>query len=63
VLTRLAQTFQNKVKWDNMDAFLEPLLVYWRDSRRPGEAFGDFTARVGLDSLKSYQSSYSSPSF
>jgi len=63
VLTRLAQTYANKIKWDGMDAFLEPLLVYWRDSRQIGEKFGDFVARVGLESLKSYQSQYASPSF
>lgn len=63
VLTRLAQTYQNKIKWDGMDAFIEPLLVYWRDARVAGEAFGDFASRVGMDSLKSYQESYKAPSF
>ena len=45
-----------------MDEFLEPLLVYWRDSRQKGEAFGDFVARVGLESVKTFQSSYGAPS-
>ena len=62
VLTRLAQTYSNKVKWEGMDAYLEPLLVYWRDSRQKGEAFGDFVSRVGLDSVKSFQASYGAPS-
>lgn len=62
VLTRLAQTYQNKVKWDVMDAFIEPLLVYWRDSRTKGEAFGDFASRVGIESLKNYQEAYKTPS-
>ena len=61
-LTRLSQTIANKVKWDGMDNFLEPMLVYWRDSRQKGEAFGDFVARVGLESVKTYQSEYGSPS-
>lgn len=62
VLTRLAQTYSNKVKWQGMDAFIEPLLVYWRDSRLAGEAFGDFVNRVGMDSVKAFQESYGAPS-
>jgi len=34
------------------------LLVYWRDSRKPGESFGDFASRVGLESLTTFQASY-----
>lgn len=62
VLTRLAQTYANKIKWDGMDAYLEPILVYWRDSRQKGEAFGDFVSRVGLESVRSFQAAYSSGS-
>jgi len=57
-LTRLAQTLANKVKWSGMDAFMEPLLVYWRDSRTPGESFGDFASRIGVEGLTKYQSTY-----
>ena len=27
------EVYSNKVKWANMDATLEPLLVFWRDAR------------------------------
>ena len=63
VLTRLAKAYANKIKWDGMDAYVEPLLVYWRDYRLHGEAFGDFVNRVGQENCKSFQESYSAPSF
>ena len=41
-----------------LEAFLEPLFVYWRSARRAGEGFGDFSARVGFDALRAYAATY-----
>ena len=43
---RLATLHQEKVKLEEIPAVLEPLLERWRDEGQPGEAFGDFYARV-----------------
>jgi sulfite reductase (ferredoxin) len=58
VLTRVALTYADRVKWADMDKTLEPLLVQWRDSRLPGEAFGDFCFRVGVKDLSAFSASY-----
>jgi sulfite reductase (ferredoxin) len=34
VLTRVSSTLAGRVKWADMDAFVEPLLVNWRDNRQ-----------------------------
>lgn len=36
----------------DLEATLEPMFAAWRDNRKPGEGFGDYTARVGNDGLK-----------
>ena len=33
---------------------LEPILFLYKQRRRPAEALGDFTARVGFDALRAY---------
>lgn len=57
-LTNLAVTYNNKVKWDGIDAAIEPLLVFWRDSRSAGESFGEFCMRQGVDKLTQFASSF-----
>ena len=54
-LTRLAETLDNKVKWMDMKSYLTTLFTQWRDQRLANEAFGDFTNRVGLTSLRAGQ--------
>lgn len=58
VLTRVGTTFRNKVRWSEMDKVLEPILVYWKNSRMSGEAFGDFTHRVGNTAIEEYIAAY-----
>jgi len=43
---RLAALFQEKVKFDDIPAVLEPLLAQWRSEGLPDESFGDFYHRV-----------------
>ena len=58
VLTRVSHTYADRVKYAVMDDTLEPLFVYWRDSRRPSEAFGDFCHRVGVQDLTAFAAAY-----
>jgi sulfite reductase (ferredoxin) len=56
--TRLAETFMERVKLQNLEAVLEPLFHLWRRERQTGEAFGDFTHKLGFAVLKDYIDSY-----
>ncbi len=50
--TRLAQLYVHNVKIQQIGATLRPLLEDFRAERLPGEAFGDYCHRVGLDTLR-----------
>ena len=56
--TRLAEVFADKVKLRDLESMLEPLLYYYKGASMPGEAFGDFTARVGFAKLREYAKNY-----
>jgi sulfite reductase (ferredoxin) len=51
---RTGWAWKDKMKQTDLEATLEPVLAYWRDSRAAGEAFGDFTNRVGKDAIDQY---------
>jgi sulfite reductase (ferredoxin) len=50
--TRLARPFKDLVPINDVAALLKPIFARFRDERQPGEAFGDFCDRVGLEALK-----------
>jgi sulfite reductase (ferredoxin) len=50
--TRLAKPFLDLVHLRDLVPTLRPVLAHFRDTRLPGEAFGDFCTRVGLDTLR-----------
>ncbi|MCS6942759.1 MAG: sulfite reductase, ferredoxin dependent [Geminocystis sp.] len=56
--TRLASPYLDKLNIADLESFLEPLLVYFRDYKQPGETFGEFCHRVGFDSLRQFASKY-----
>lgn len=56
--TRLAALFADRVKLKDLESFLEPIFVHFRDHRKPKEPFGDYCARVGYPALKEFQASY-----
>lgn len=58
ILTRIALTYRNKVKWSELDAVLEPILVFWKNERKAGESFGDFTHRKGNAAIEEFSASY-----
>ncbi|WP_404789678.1 sulfite reductase, ferredoxin dependent [Altericista sp. CCNU0014] len=59
--TRLAQAFVEKLPIAELETFLEPLLVFFKEKRSTDgkpESFGDFCHRVGFDALRSYAQTY-----
>jgi sulfite reductase (ferredoxin) len=56
--TRLAQAYVEKLPDEQIETFLEPLLVYFRESKTQGESFGEFCHRVGFDSLREFSITY-----
>eukprot|EP00624_Nannochloropsis_granulata_P007055 evm.model.NODE_600_length_6910_cov_24.721128.3 len=51
VLTRTAFAYQDKVKMPELLDFLKPIFETYKKERNAGEAFGDWTWRVGKEGL------------
>ncbi|WP_159784881.1 sulfite reductase, ferredoxin dependent [Sodalinema gerasimenkoae] len=56
--TRLAQVYRDRVAADELETVLEPLFVYFKQDRKPGESFGDFCDRIGMDGLQAFSDGY-----
>ncbi len=56
--TRLAQVYLEKMPIDELESTLEPLLVYFKQSRNLSESFGDFCDRLGMDGLHQFADTY-----
>ena len=52
--TRLATPYVDKMHIDDLEAELEPVFVYFKQSRQAGEQLGDFCDRVGLQSIRQF---------
>jgi sulfite reductase (ferredoxin) len=50
--TRLNTLYATMVRFSDLAATIHPLLEIWREERAPGEKFGDFCYRVGVDYLR-----------
>jgi sulfite reductase (ferredoxin) len=50
--TRLNTLYASLVHLNDVAVTVRPLLEIWRDDRLPGETFGDFCHRVGLEELR-----------
>jgi sulfite reductase (ferredoxin) len=50
--TRLATPFLDLVPGNELAGALRSVLTLFRDTRDPGEQFGDFVQRIGLDGLR-----------
>lgn len=51
--TRLNTLYATLVRTADLASTIRPLLKIWRDERQPGEKFGDFSQRVGIEYLRS----------
>ncbi|MCF4968046.1 sulfite reductase, ferredoxin dependent [Nostoc sp. CMAA1605] len=56
--TRLAQPYVEKLHHNDIESFLEPIFVYFKQSRTSQESFGDFCDRVGFDAIREFASQY-----
>jgi sulfite reductase (ferredoxin) len=52
--TRLNQPFKDLVPTDELVDTVLPLFVFYKQSREPGESFGDFCTRVGIEALQAF---------
>ncbi|GAB4856031.1 transcriptional regulatory protein [Ancistrocladus abbreviatus] len=57
----LARCFMNKVKVQDLEKVLEPLLYYWQQKRQAKESFGDFTTRMGFEKLQELVDKWEGP--
>lgn len=56
--TQLAQPYEQKMSVDDLEAFLEPIFVYFKRDRLPEESFGVFCDRVGFDAIRQFSADY-----
>ncbi|EXB93318.1 ZmSiR protein [Morus notabilis] len=59
--TSLARAFLNKVKIQDLEKVLEPLFYHWKRKRQSNESFGDFTNRVGFETLQELVDKWEGP--
>ncbi len=50
--TKLARPFEESLRIENLEAFLEPIFVYFQANRELNESFGVFCNRIGLEKLQ-----------
>ncbi|NEP60641.1 MAG: sulfite reductase, ferredoxin dependent [Symploca sp. SIO2G7] len=58
--TRLAQPYVERMPAEELETFLEPIFVYFKQDHQIGESFGDFCDRVGFDAIRKYTVTYRS---
>lgn len=58
--TRLALPYMERMLLNDMETQLEPIFVYFKQSRRSTESFGDFCDRVGFNAIREFAASYES---
>ena len=56
--TRLAEPYMQKLHINDLETQLEPMFVYFKESRETEESFGDFCNRVGFDAIREYAANY-----
>ncbi|MBW4669252.1 MAG: sulfite reductase, ferredoxin dependent [Cyanomargarita calcarea GSE-NOS-MK-12-04C] len=58
--TRLAVPYMERLHHNDIETQLEPIFVYFKQSRKKGESFGDFCDRVGFDDIREFATNYES---
>ncbi|MEQ9487064.1 sulfite reductase, ferredoxin dependent [Coleofasciculus sp. F4-SAH-05] len=59
--TRLARAYIEKLPIEELESFLEPMFMQFKQQRELGESFGDFCDRVGFDAIRDYSANYVFP--
>lgn len=55
---RLARAYEEKMPVADLEKFLEPIFVLFRDNKEKDESFGDFCDRVGFEKIREFSSTY-----
>jgi sulfite reductase (ferredoxin) len=58
--TRLALPYMERLPINDLETQLEPIFVYFKQTRDSGESFGDFCDRVGFDAIREFATKYES---
>jgi sulfite reductase (ferredoxin) len=56
--TQLAQPYIDKLPIAELESFLEPIFVFFRDNHQPEESFGEFCQRVGFTAIREFAEQY-----
>ena len=56
--TRLAIPYMERLHRSDLATQMEPIFVYFKQSRQSGESFGDFCFRVGFDPIREFAAAY-----
>ncbi|MBD2335493.1 sulfite reductase, ferredoxin dependent [Calothrix sp. FACHB-156] len=56
--TRLAQPYMERLHHNDIETQLEPIFVYFKQSKTAEESFGDFCDRVGFDAIREFAANY-----
>ena len=60
--TQLAQPYEQKMPVEDLESFFEPIFVYFKQNRQPGESFGVFCGRVGFNAIRQFSKNYTAGS-
>ena len=58
--TRLALPYMERLHHNDIETQLEPIFVFFKQSRQTGESFGDFCDRLGFDAIREFAANYES---
>lgn len=61
--TQLAQPYEQRMPIEDLESFLEPILVYFKQNRQPQESFGIFCDRVGFEAIRQFSANYTPGSY
>ncbi|GAX39853.1 sulfite reductase, ferredoxin dependent [Tolypothrix sp. NIES-4075] len=56
--TRLALPYMERLHHNDIETQLEPIFVFFKQSRKSGESFGDFCDRLGFDAIREFAANY-----
>ncbi len=56
--TELAQAYVDKLPIEQLETFLEPLFVCFKEQKLDGESFGQFCRRAGFEHLRAFAATY-----
>ncbi len=61
--TQLAQPYEQKMPIEELETFLEPILVFFKQNRKSKESFGSFCSRVGFSAIRNFAANYTIGSY